>query len=106
MNVSAAVNDLVYDVMYFYDEDETVTLTPGAGQTERAESTITLYGGAARSLIAASTEAGAATVTMSWTLTNSFYYEFALVGCALKAAVTGAATRYPFRQGVWRRWRY
>ena len=101
LNVAAATGDLVYDVMYAYG-GLTDSGVAGASQIERTNAIVYTYIGA-QTLVLASTEPGAATVTMSWTLTN--ITEWVQVACAIKAAA-GGVTRYPFRQGIWRQWRY
>ena len=63
VNVSSATGELVLDTLV--DEDATVTMTAGAGQTERWNAQFTYMGGAG------STKAGDTTVTMSWTLSGS-----------------------------------
>lgn len=91
LDVTAAANDLVYDVVYLYDDSgsPTVTGTAGAGQTERANLVIATYGGA-RALLLTSTEAGAATVTMSWAITGQGDTWCIQAACPIKAAAAVA----------------
>lgn len=74
VNVSAAVGDLVIDALMFSNAP-----TVGAGQTEVGNiNQADKYAGH-------SYEAGAASVTMSWTATSTFW---AIVGVALKAVAS------------------
>ena len=80
VNVSAAVGDLVYDVLY--GNGTPAQWTADASQATRAEQAIT-----GDAVCLASTEAGAATVTMSWTKTGSVAWCQSAV--SLKAAAAG-----------------
>jgi hypothetical protein len=63
VNVSSGVNEIVVDVIFW--SSATQTVSAGAGQTQRWNHIVGSNGGAG------STEAGAATVTMSWTPTGA-----------------------------------
>lgn len=80
VDVSAAADDLVVDTL---GADSGATATVGAGQTQRWNRS-----GAPIPIGAGSTEPGAATVTMSWTLSAAGAWA---IGCAaLKAAAAAA----------------
>lgn len=64
VSISSATDNLVIDGIWV--DDDSTNLTAGAGQTEQAEVTVTGWG-----KLAVSTEAGAASVTMSWTTPNA-----------------------------------
>ena len=69
VDVTSAANELVYDVATQRNGDGN-TLTVGAGQTQRTN-TLGGAGAGSNSVVgASSTEAGAASVTMSWTGTS------------------------------------
>jgi len=91
VNVSAATNDMVYDVVYCYG-DGNFTYAPGASQTERADILVTDYTGDTTRL-AASTEPGATTVTMSWSAAVGELISGAQAACAIK--VVAAAAGHP-----------
>ncbi|HLP93646.1 MAG TPA: hypothetical protein VK168_06395, partial [Saprospiraceae bacterium] len=74
VNVTSAVGELVYDVVCTHNSDPK---TAGAGQTERYDKTSSIHIGGG-----ASTEAGAATVTMSWTTDVS--EKWAIIGVSIK----------------------
>jgi len=110
VNVSSATGGMVYDVVYNYGNSLTNTGTVGASQTQRANTVLKTYAGA-RALMLASTEPGAATVTMSWTLSHPD--EWVQAACPIQAAPAGGkATKntrasplgmqagYPRRQGL------
>lgn len=84
VNVTAATDDLVYDFTYCYG-DGNFAFAPGAGQTERADILVTDYVGDT-TRVAASTEAGAATVTMSWSASVGEIISGVMAACAIKAA--------------------
>ena len=70
VDVSSAAGELVVDVVAFLDNSGNITsLTAGAGQTARVD--IDLVGGLDFESFGMSEEAGAATVTMSWTGTGT-----------------------------------
>lgn len=94
VNVSAATGDMVYDAVYAYGSG-TFVATAGASQTPRANTLIEDYGGNAKAYILASTEPGATTVTMSWTLTGG-NTEWVTVACAIKASAGAAAASLVF----------
>lgn len=75
VDISSGANELVFDTLMVYPR----TLTVGAGQTERWDITDTNCKGAA------STEPGAATVTMSWTLGSST--SWGTCGVSIKPAI-------------------
>lgn len=79
VNVSSASGEIVIDTLGFFVAIATV----GAGQTQRWNATASLEYGAG------STEAGASTTTMSWTLDDIF--PWALVGVGVKPAPAGTA---------------
>ncbi|MFM9882760.1 MAG: DUF4347 domain-containing protein, partial [Burkholderiales bacterium] len=85
VNVTSAAGDLVYDVVAGKDA---TSLTQGAGQTELWE----VANGSGDERGAASTEAGAATVTMSWSKTTSATAEWAIGGVSIKAAAPAGIT--------------
>ena len=78
--VSSATGELVLDVLMARDQP---TATAGAGQTARWNRT---NGGSGRVRGAGSTEAGAASVTMSWTLGSSVQWQIG--GVSIKPALT------------------
>lgn len=84
VNVSAAVNDLVVDNVVYVG---TGAATAGAGQTQRTANTNVGPGEFGH---ATSTEAGAATVTMSHTIASA---NWAIGGIAFKAAAVAGGTR-------------
>jgi hypothetical protein len=74
-DVTAATGDLVLDGLAIQDVSQTTSAkTVGAGQTERVNDVRVYNAGADDFEGAASTEAGAASVTMSWTWTGSNQY--------------------------------
>jgi len=79
--VSGATGDLVVDVLAVHDDN---AMTVGADQTERWN-----IRSAGNFSGAGSTEPGAASVTMSWTLVNT--RSWGMQGIALKAAAGGSA---------------
>jgi uncharacterized repeat protein (TIGR01451 family) len=66
VNVASATNELVVDIMG--TTGDAITLTPGGNQTQRWN--ISTGSGGADALGASSTQLGAGTVTMSWTLNH------------------------------------
>jgi hypothetical protein len=82
-DVSSAVGDMVVDVLGWYNGTDTA----GAGQTHR----VTDYNWPDNESIAMSTEAGAATVTMSHTINTTV--NPGLIGVSVKAAGGGATKR-------------
>jgi hypothetical protein len=101
-NVAAATDDLVYDIVYSYG-GITSGVTVGAGQAQRANAVVITYAGA-RTVFGASTEPGATTVTMSWTLTGDTEDVYWMqVSCAIKvaaAAVTYIPRSFMLNQAV------
>jgi hypothetical protein len=85
-DVTAAVNDLVLDVVGAYHAAAS-TYTVGAGQTSRWAAA--LSGSTTRNGMG-STEAGATTVTMSWSSSTATYW--GQIGVAVKAAAAAPAT--------------
>ncbi len=79
VDATSAVDELVIDVLARIDED---TITVGAGQTQMVN-TKTTNGTSADIRAGVSREAGAATVTMSWSLTGGLR-AWALLAIALK----------------------
>ena len=81
INVTSATGEIVVDTLSAFASTSAPTV--GAGQTQRWNDTVTsnFVDGAG------STEAGAATVTMSWSYPAA--QEWALVGISVKAAATG-----------------
>jgi hypothetical protein len=65
VNVASAANELVFDTVGCESQSDPFSLTVGAGQTQRWSSVVMGYD---RFLTGGSTEPGAATVTMSWTI--------------------------------------
>lgn len=65
VNVSSATGELVFDTLWSY---YATTATAGAGQTQQWNTTSSTGRGSG------STENGALTVTMSWTLSGSYYW--------------------------------
>lgn len=86
VNVSSATDEIVVDGIGHTDAAD--TLTAGAGQTERFDT------GGAFPIVhgGASTEVGAASVTMSWTISSS--RNWAIIGWGVKPA-SGAAPSGP-----------
>ena len=84
VNASSAAGDLVLDTLYGNDGP---TATPGAGQTSQWTLATGSGGGKARG--AGSTEAGAASVTMSYTLSSSLEWQIGAV--SIKAAAASSA---------------
>ena len=93
VNVSSATGELVVDAVKAFRTGHTA-LSPGADQTEQFD----INSGATDSH-AASTEAGATTVTMSWTYTDGVAtdYAWAIAGVALKPAAGGGGSPAPTR---------
>ncbi len=81
VTVTSASGELVVDTVTLFEGG---TWTPGAGQTERWDRQQTPVSGAG------STEAGAASVTMSWTNTRAD--RWAISAASIKAAGAAAAT--------------
>jgi hypothetical protein len=81
VNVTSATDEMVVDSLIY--AANSASMSVGAGQTQRAN----LTGGNGFMFHGSSTEAGAATVTMSWTQTNSSY--FALVATPFKPVSGG-----------------
>lgn len=87
-SVAAGSNDVVLDALALNDINGTVVATVGAGQTQRYNVT----GGPTNSYTAAgSSEPGAASVTMSWSLDASVEYALGLI--VLRARSSGAVTQ-------------
>lgn len=101
VNVSSASGELVVDVAAILDENGArTTLTVGASQTARVD--IDQVGGAAYESFGMSEEAGAGTVTMSWTGLNSILnVGWGILGVPLKpvSATTGSPWYYYAQQG-------
>lgn len=87
LSVASSSVEIVVDGLCFYSDDPDVTATVGVGQTERwareAQSGVIAVRGHG------STEAGAATTTMSWTLTGS--RSWTMVAAGVKPATTDPA---------------
>ncbi len=81
VNISSATGELVLDVLYGNDGP---TATPGTGQTTQWSLATGSGNGKVRG--AGSTEAGAPTATMSWTLSSSV--EWQIGGVSIKPAPT------------------
>ena len=81
INVTSAANELVFDTVASEAQSEPFTLTVGAGQTERWNSAIMGYD---RFLGAGSTEPGAASVTMSWSITPASSVPWAIGAVPIK----------------------
>lgn len=90
--VSGAANDLVIDVLLF--DSSTVVPTVGAGQTSRWTQN---YGANA----SGSTEAGAASVTMSWTASSAA--DWMIGGVAIKEAPAAGGLSIPVAMHGYRR---
>lgn len=88
--VTSAVGEIVADARSFLNDDGTSTLTVGADQTERANATVGTPTGC---LSVASTEPGAATVTMSWTPDGADDWAGIAVPVKPAAAVTARPSR-------------
>ncbi|MFZ2188831.1 MAG: FISUMP domain-containing protein, partial [Candidatus Moraniibacteriota bacterium] len=80
INVSSATNDMVMDVVGTADSGGYSATTPGAGQTAIARVLSNGDNG-----IATSREAGATTVTMSWSNSTSSPYRQAMMGVSIRA---------------------
>jgi hypothetical protein len=94
VNVSSAAGDLVVDAAGFLDDGgANRTLAVGADQTSRAEVEGADLGFEGLGM---SEEAGAATVTMSWTI-SAAVNAWGTIGVALKPAAGGGATIYTRR---------
>lgn len=86
--ITSATDELVADVVSFYENVGFPNQVPGTNQTERFEVSDSFGDGSA-----ASTEAGAASVTMSWALNLPLADQhWAQVGAALKASSGTVAT--------------
>ena len=87
VNISSATGELVVDAVKSFRTGNTA-LSPGANQTEHVD----INSGATDSH-AVSTEAGAATVTMSWTYTDGTLtdYSWATAGVSLKPSAGASA---------------
>ncbi|OGO31545.1 MAG: hypothetical protein A2Z29_10745 [Chloroflexi bacterium RBG_16_56_11] len=79
VNVSSSTDELVFDATGQDNKDVTSDMTPGANQTQQWQVLSPSYAKGA-----ASTEAGAATVTMSWSWTTDT--EWAIVAVPVKPA--------------------
>ncbi len=86
LSVASASGELVVDAVTYANQGNP-TLSVGAGQTERVNTKDATVNAATP--IGMSEEAGAASVTMSWSLTNSV--DWAIIGVALKPATTAVA---------------
>lgn len=84
-DVTAAVGDLVYDSVHYY-AGVTPSITVDASQVQRSNQSIGNH------RVGQSTEAGAATVTMSWTGGGSTEPQWAQAAIALKMAQEGGAS--------------
>jgi hypothetical protein len=71
VDVSSATGELVFDTLWSYSG---YTATVGAGQTQQWNTTCAPY-----TRGSGSTEAGASTVTMSWTISNSYHWAIGAV---------------------------
>lgn len=80
---SAATDDLVIDLVAWY-KSGTQTATVGSGQTERSNQSLGTIGGAV------STEPGAASVVMDWTLSGATNWNHAAVPVKAAAAAPPA----------------
>jgi CSLREA domain-containing protein len=81
VNVASAANELVFDTVGSMSTSSPFTLTVGAGQTERWNSVVMGY---ERYLSAGSTESGAASVTMSWTIAPTTSVPWAIAAVPIK----------------------
>jgi len=81
VNVTSAANELVFDTVGSESLSAPFSLTVGAGQTQRWNSVIMGYD---RFLAAGSTEPGAATVTMSWTIVPASAVPWAIGAVPIK----------------------
>jgi hypothetical protein len=81
VNVTSAANELVFDTVGSESQSSPFSLTVGAGQTERWNSVIMGYD---RFLAAGSTEPGAASVTMSWTIVPASSVPWAIGAVPIK----------------------
>lgn len=88
VDVTSASTDLVVDALGFWGSGGSVSPTVGAGQTFRDDDFFQHAFG--RFYNAVSTEAGATTVTISWTIDGS--HNWALVGTPLKQASGGGGS--------------
>lgn len=92
VNVTSATGELVVDVVGFLDSGgANRTLTVGAGQTSRGEVEGANLGSEG---LGTSEEAGAATTTMSWTISAAID-AWGIIGVPLKAAGAGGGTAVP-----------
>lgn len=82
VTVTAAVDDLVYDGLYHYQQ---TSPNPTTAQTQLARSQIVAGGG----WILASSAAGAASVAMLWTLAGTDTREWVCYAVAIKQAASG-----------------
>ena len=97
VTVTSATGELVVDNVAGGDLISQQTATAGAGQTERWDST----GVDSNGFAIGSTEAGAASVVMSWTLNNAI--DWASVGVSIKAAAAAAADTLFAQGAIWMR---
>lgn len=82
VTVSGAVGDMIIDCVMHAGDNPQATIAPDASQTERQDiDTGTSWGGAM------STEDGAASVSMDWTLSKSL--QWSISGVAVKAGTQG-----------------
>jgi hypothetical protein len=81
VNVTSAANELVFDTVGSEGPSSPFSLTVGAGQTQRWNSAIMGYD---RFLAAGSTEPGAASVTMSWTIVPAASVPWAIGAVPIK----------------------
>jgi hypothetical protein len=81
VNVASAANELVFDTVGSESQSSPFTITVGAGQTQRWNSAIIGYD---RFLSAGSTEPGAASVTMSWTIVPGASVPWAIAAVPIK----------------------
>ncbi len=93
VNASSVEGDMVIDTVVGVSMvPPDVTATVGAGQTQRWNTGFNL--GAGASLVGAgSTEPGAATVTMSWTINNSMYWAIGALPVKAAGAAAGRTNR-------------
>ena len=78
--VTSATGEMVVDVV---GRSLDTAMTPGSGQTERYDQTV---GNGGNGRVAGSHEAGAASVTMAWTITSDLW---GIIGISLKPVATG-----------------
>lgn len=92
VDVTSAAGEVVVDVMSM--RVGTTGITEGAGQTNRVERQS--GAGAGNVTLGMSTEAGAATTTMSWTVDDATVKSWSTIGVSVKGAVAAGANRTRF----------